>query len=399
VKITALQHGTQGETIPSAGVFIESRFHSIYLSRKLLTIAASLALSAVALPASASNWWNPTPSVSIGSAVVNVQSFGASGNGAMDDTAAFQAAIDALPSSGGTVMVPNGTFMIDALKSINLRSHVRLSLAADAYIKAIPNDAQRYWIIRAFGLNNVEIMGGHIVGDRTDHQGSLGQWGYGILIQGSSDVYVHDITLTNAWGDGLLVRAINYDNGAVVPSNSVTLNRVTANNNRRDGLSICPANQVYVVNSSFTGSNGAGPQAGIDIEPQTQGNVSEVRIENTELSDNTGNGLEIHNNVNGVTVYKVVAVNNKGFGVFTDGTTNVGISDSNLSQNYLFGVDIAGLSDHVSIDNNTIDYNSDAWFYQHGESIFTEGWDPRDINIESSAANVAQWSNVISPQK
>jgi polygalacturonase len=398
VKITASQRNAQGN-IPFAGTFIQNRCNSFFSRRKLLATAASLAFSVVAFPASATNWWTQTPSVSIGSAVVNVVNFGASGNGVMDDTAAFQAAINALPSTGGTVIVPNGTYMINALTSINLRSHTRLSLASDAYIKAIPNNAQRYWIVRVFGLNNVEIMGGHIIGDRDNHQGTAGQWGYDILVQGSSNVYVHDINLTNSWGDGLLVRAINYDNGSVTPSNGVTLNRITANNNRRDGLSICPANQVYVVNSSFTGSNGAGPQAGIDIEPQTQGNVSQVRIENSTLSDNTGNGLEVHNNVNGLSVYKVTAQNNKGYGLFTDGPTNVSVTSSDLSENYLFGVDIAGTTDYVTIANNTIEWNGDAWFYAHGESIYTEGWSPRDIEIASTAANVTQSNNVISPQK
>ncbi|WP_233842826.1 right-handed parallel beta-helix repeat-containing protein [Dyella sp. 2HG41-7] len=317
----------------------------------------------------------------------------------MDDTNAFQAAINALPSTGGTVIVPTGTYMINALKSVSLRSHVRLSLASNAYIKAIPNSSDRYWIIKAFQVNNVEIVGGHIVGDRTSHHGTVGEWGYGLLIQGSSKVYVHDITVTNSWGDGIIVRGINWDNGAVTPSTSVTLNRVKADNNRRQGLSICPANQVYVVNSSFTNSNGAAPQGGIDIEPQTQGVTSQVRIENTVLSNNAGNGLEVHNNVNGVTLYKVTAQNNKGFGVFTSGPTNVSITNSNLSQNYLFGVDIAGVTNYVTIANNTINYNFDSWFYDHGVSIFTEGWDPRDIEVASTAGHVTQSNNVISPQK
>ncbi len=394
---TALQ-SAQGNFNPKTGAFILNRFNSIS-RRKVLAAAASLALSAVTLPAFATNWWTQTPSVSIGSAVVNVVNFGASGNGAMDDTNAFQAAINALPSTGGTVIVPTGTYMINALKSVSLRSHVRLSLASNAYIKAIPNSSDRYWIIKAFQVNNVEIVGGHIVGDRTSHHGTVGEWGYGLLIQGSSKVYVHDITVTNSWGDGIIVRGINWDNGAVTPSTSVTLNRVKADNNRRQGLSICPANQVYVVNSSFTNSNGAAPQGGIDIEPQTQGVTSQVRIENTVLSNNAGNGLEVHNNVNGVTLYKVTAQNNKGFGVFTSGPTNVSITNSNLSQNYLFGVDIAGVTNYVTIANNTINYNFDSWFYDHGVSIFTEGWDPRDIEVASTAGHVTQSNNVISPQK
>lgn len=399
MKIKSALKSVQGKRIPNSGVRRVRNLNFTSHCRLLTAASVALALSAVALPAFAGNWWTQTPSVSIGSAVVNVVNFGASGNGAMDDTAAFQAAIDALPSTGGTVIVPTGTYMINALKSINLRSHMRLSLASNAYVKAIPNSADRYWIVKAQGLNNVEIVGGSFIGDRTNHQGSSGQWGYGILVQGSSTVYIHDTNVSNSWGDGLLVRAINWDDGSVTPSNNVTLNRVKANNNRRQGLTICPANQVYVVNSSFTGSGGAGPQGGIDIEPQTQGKTSQVRIENTVMSNNVGNGLEIHDNVNGVSIYKVTAQNNQGYGVFASGPTNVSITSSNISQNYLYGVDIAGNTDYVTIADNTINYNGDAWFYAHGVSIFTEGWDPRDILIASTAGHVSQWNNLISPQK
>ena len=53
----------------------------------LAAIAASLTLATVAMPASASNWWSLTPTVTIGSAALNVRNFGAMGNGVADDTA------------------------------------------------------------------------------------------------------------------------------------------------------------------------------------------------------------------------------------------------------------------------------------------------------------------------
>ncbi|GLQ49922.1 right-handed parallel beta-helix repeat-containing protein [Dyella flava] len=371
---------------------------NLNLRRKLLIAAATLALAAVARPASATNWWTTTPTVSIGSTVLDVRNFGAMGNGVSDDTAAFQAAIDALPSSGGTIVVPNGNYMINALQGINLRSHTRLSLWGGAYLKAIPNNAERYWIVKAWNVNNVEIEGGYFVGDRTQHQGSTGQWGYDINIEGSSNVYVHDTTLSNSWGDGILVGGTGSGNTVVV-STGVTLNRVTSTNNRRQGLTIAPATQVYVVNSSFTGSNGTAPQSGIDIEPQTQGDTQQVRLENTTLSNNAGNGLEVHENVSILALNGVTAENNHGYGVFTDGPSGVTITHSNLSENYLFGVDIGGNSSNVQITGNTIEWNGDTWFYAHNVSILSEGWNLRDVTIASTATDVTQSNNVISPLK
>ncbi|MEA2703024.1 MAG: hypothetical protein QOD63_969, partial [Actinomycetota bacterium] len=45
---------------------------------------------------------------------VSIKAFGAKGNGRTDDTKAIQAALDAVPEGGGTVLVPRGTYRIGA---------------------------------------------------------------------------------------------------------------------------------------------------------------------------------------------------------------------------------------------------------------------------------------------
>jgi polygalacturonase len=394
VKSKSALKGAQGHFAPkpSSPRIFTSR------NKTLTATVIALALSAAALPASATNWWTATPAVSVGPTVINVRNMGAMGNGVTDDTAAFQAAINALPASGGTIVVPNGTYMINALKSINLRSHTRLSMWGAAYLKAIPNNAQRYWVIKAWNANNVEIVGGHVVGERSQHQGTTGEWGYGINVSGSSNVYVHDIQIADFWGDGILVGAIGSGRSAVL-SNGVTLNRVTSSNNRRQGLTIAPATDVYVVNSNFTGSNGTAPQSGIDIEPMTQGTTQHVRLENTTVSGNAGNGLEVHNYVSDLVLNRFTSENNRGYGVFANSPNTVTITNSSLTQNYLFGVAINGTTSNVKIIGNTIDYNGAAWFYAHNVSVFTPGWVPRDITIASTAVNVTQSNNTVSPHR
>jgi hypothetical protein len=46
------------------------------------------------------------------SAIINVKSYGATGDGTTDDTAAIQAALDAVPAVGGTVHLPAGTYSV-----------------------------------------------------------------------------------------------------------------------------------------------------------------------------------------------------------------------------------------------------------------------------------------------
>jgi polygalacturonase len=47
--------------------------------------------------------------------VINVKDKGAKGDGETDDTAAIQAAIDEVGGTGGTVLVPKGTYTVDAV--------------------------------------------------------------------------------------------------------------------------------------------------------------------------------------------------------------------------------------------------------------------------------------------
>lgn len=369
---------------------------SLGLSRKLLVIAlGSLALTAVSLPVTAASWYTLTPTLSIGTTSVNVRNLGVMGNGYTDDTAAFQAAINALPANGGTITVPAGTYMINALKGISMRSHTRLSMASGAKLVAIPNNAQRSWVLKVWNVNNVEISGGQVIGQRDGHAGTGGEWGYGINISGSSTVSVHDITVSNSWGDGILVGAIGNGSKAIL-SSGVTLNHVTSTNNRRQGLTIAPSRQVYVANSSFTDSNGTAPQAGIDIEPMTQGNTQQVRIENNVLSNNAGNGLEIHDYVSGVVVVGNTAKNNKGYGVFASGTRNLLVTGNTIDENYLFGVALKGLTNNAQIKGNTIMWNGAAWFYAHHQPVTTPGWALRDITIAGSTWNTSASNNVIS---
>jgi hypothetical protein len=93
------------------------------------------------------------------------------------------------------------------------------------------------------------------------------------------------------------------------------------------------------------------------------------------------------------------AENNQGFGVFDYGADNSQITGNLISENYLFGVDIAGNTNAVAIDSNTITWNTAGWFYAHGESPLTEGVSPRDISIENTATNITQSGNTVSPER
>ena len=97
------------------------------------------------------------PSRRRGSTQRNVRALGATGDGATDDTAAIQRAIDSLPASGGTVLVPRGQYCVDSLRSLRLRSNMHLRLADGASLVAIPNAAPRAYVLLIKDVTDVEV--------------------------------------------------------------------------------------------------------------------------------------------------------------------------------------------------------------------------------------------------
>lgn len=381
-------HDTQSSAKPATA-------KRTFSPKKSLMIAiASLGLSAVALPAAATTWWNASPSISIGSATINVKNKGALGNGSHDDTAAIQAAVNALPSTGGTIYVPPGRYMINALKPIRMRSHTRLKLDPSAELAVIPNSAGRYWVVKVWNVNNVVITGGKMTGDRYSHRGTGGEWGYGINVSGSKHVLVKGVSLSNFWGDGMFIGAITTSRSQVL-SDYVTVNGVVSSNNRRQGMSMGPATHVYVVNSTFKNTKGTLPEAGIDIEPQKEGPVRTVRLEKNTFSGNHGNGIELHDNISNITIVGNTLSGNRGFGALAVSSPYVYITSNYATRNGLAGVGLSGTTHNSSVRYNKLQYNSTRYI----SPTHAGGDSNRDIQVGSKTYSNSVGNNTLTPRR
>jgi parallel beta-helix repeat protein len=320
------------------------------------------------------------------------------GDGVHDDTAAFQAAIDALPTTGGTVTVPPGNYMINAVRAINIRSNMLLQMAPSAQLSAIPNNLPRSHVIKVWRVSNVQITGGRIVGERNGHLGTTGEWGYGLNIEASDNVSVTDMHISDCWGDGIWIGALGPD-GNAVPATHVTLTRVISTNNRRQGLSIGPVNGVMVVDSTFSNSNGTKPEAGIDIEPQAQGRAQNITISHCTITGNHGTGFEMHDNVAGVMVKNCSIQDNNGYGVLSVGTSQVTIANNRITENGLVGVTIAGTTSNAQVTGNTLTGNSTRYFHRPSSSTASTSASehPHELRVDDSTRNVTVSGNTFSP--
>jgi polygalacturonase len=259
---------------------------------------------------------------------INVRDKGAKGDGRTDDAAAIQRAIDEVGSKGGTVFVPDGTYMVDGIgpKRLTLKSRMTLKLSPGATLKTIPNGETHSAILTISGVSDVTVTGGTLVGDRDQHQGTTGEWGHGIRIErGAQRITVSDVSIKDMWGDGVFVEAVK----------DVALCRIIADHNRRQGLSVIEADALLVTNSVFKNTRGTRPSAGIDLEPDraTQ-KISNVRIAYSKFLDNLGPGVLISGQKGAQNISNVEITSN-----FFRNTTPVkikyapGVLDSAICQN------------------------------------------------------------------
>ncbi|MEZ5875691.1 MAG: glycosyl hydrolase family 28-related protein [Hyphomicrobiales bacterium] len=219
--------------------------------------------------------------------VVNVKDRGAEGDGKTDDTTKIQRAIDEVAGTGGTVYLPDGVYMVRTIgkRRLQLGSNMTLKLAEGAVLKAIPNDARGYSVLRLINVTDVAIVGGTLQGDRSEHKGKSGEWGMGIRIdKGTKRVAIVGVTAKDMWGDGFFVKG----------GSDVALCNVAALHNRRQGLSIIDVQRLLVTGSLFKDTRGTRPSAGIDIEPdKPEQKAANVRIENSKFVNNAGGGIMI----------------------------------------------------------------------------------------------------------
>jgi hypothetical protein len=181
--------------------------------------------SPVPIPAATPNGGPvPTPPIAppqrTGDAYLNVKDFGAVGDGAKDDTGAVQAAIDALPASGGAVFFPPGTYLCN----VQVRSFVALRGAGAAFT-----------VLKSVGSSNRDVIAGKNFASLTgtkkqtpetrgdnyvylsdltiDGNKGTNRSGYGIRIWGRSHIW-QNLIVQNCANDGIFTEFTTHDNGA-----------------------------------------------------------------------------------------------------------------------------------------------------------------------------------------
>lgn len=240
--------------------------------------------------------------------VNNVKNFGVYGDGVHDDTIAINNLINSVSSQTttgqkGIIYFPNGVYMINVKTPVLLKDNIHLYLEKNATLKAFPSNLTSYKVLKIYGVSNISIFGGSIEGERYNHtilnHSEPGEWGMCIQIEDSYNIQISNITLLNAWGDGIYLG--NTDKEGPKRNTNITLSNMVIDNCRRQGITIIEGENILIKNSLVKNTHGTPPTFGIDIEPNYIYEYSiNVSIENVTTKNNTGGGIEIGRDLWGI---------------------------------------------------------------------------------------------------
>lgn len=154
--------------------------------------------------------------------VLNVKNYGAVGDGSNDDTASIQAAIDALPSSGGTVLLPSGTYKVTSTITIDKDGTTLKGVGAASVIQ-VPNSA--------LGINVIQIGNGAT----TRAHCAIRDLRINATAQKTAGVGIHLTKCFKIWLQNLLIekqfRSLQYSN-----TTEVWLNATDVRDSKEHGL-------------------------------------------------------------------------------------------------------------------------------------------------------------------
>jgi Right handed beta helix region len=117
------------------------------------------------------------------------------------------------------------------------------------------------------------------------------EWRMGLALRGCRQVRVEGLRIESSGGDGIYV-----DGGASLDwSEDITLRDCVAYDNHRQGLSVISAVNLLVENCTFANTWGTAPEAGIDLEPDTEKQrLVNCVIRNCTFENNNGNEVLVY---------------------------------------------------------------------------------------------------------
>jgi parallel beta-helix repeat protein len=265
-----------------------------------------------------------------------VTTYGADPTGTLDSTLAFQSAVNSLPTKGGVIKVPRGTYLVNTINT-GVKSIVFIGEGVgSSIVKRFSTQPVPMYIplINSFGdgTNDLKIEKLKIDG--------MGLRSIGIIAENLKSITMVDSEVSNC---GTVTTANGTERGSIdgvfcVKVEHGYFTNCTFNNNERDGVLGMPVTHLIVENCKFTG-NGRFPSANQQNEAGTIGPKT-TKYLNNYVYDCKSGGFDTETTPNLTPCY----------GLFSGNTI---IDCGNDDVGYSWGI-MAGINSYGEIVNNFI---------------------------------------------
>ncbi|WP_228147331.1 hypothetical protein [Acinetobacter nosocomialis] len=191
----------------------------------------------------------------------------------------------------GVPFIVDAEFMLAPVESDHnicfyVRSNNDISFTPKGNFKIIPNAFTTYSILHIENIENYKVLFPQITGDRDQHLGTQGEWGYGITNYQSKKGYIYRPKVVNTWGDGIYIGrrwGLLTDD---TPTD-ITISEPTVLNAGRNGISLSAGTRVNILLPYIYGVRGKAPEAGIDIEPEAATGLPKSHLKDCVISSPT----------------------------------------------------------------------------------------------------------------
>src|SRR5690606_28703379 len=145
------------------------------------------------------------------------------------------------------ILMPDFVISTTGLLAVS-DSHIKFQ--SNSKLKLIPTDRERYQVLAIHGVENVTVTNANIEGDLKNNKGTKGEWGFGIDIRNSQNITINNATVSNCWGDGIVVAYGT--KGFLGKKNFETANIIISDFNisycRRNGITVGGVNKLTINN-------------------------------------------------------------------------------------------------------------------------------------------------------
>jgi nitrous oxidase accessory protein NosD len=296
---------------------------------------------------------------------INVQDFGAIGDGTNDDSLALQAAIHVAAEAKRTLYFPPGNYVVS--QSLRAASNLAIWAYGATLVTMIGELGDSGRIVPTLNIDsvdNVTVSGLAVNGRKSSFPHT--EFKAGICIINSSEVTIEDCDLFDCKGDGLIC----YSMLEGQRNHNIVVRNTTCRSNYRLGCAITDLTLGRFFNCVFTQTLGTLPMAGVDLEPdRASAWISDIEFHQCEFSDNgstsgdDGAGIQIFlqedptNPQGDIHFYECAIHDNMIMGAILFQSRDIGFHDCHIVGNGDSGITIAQTSQNILVEGGLIASN------------------------------------------